>query len=283
MVRILSGREASAALLEELQSDVTTYDPHLVVVQIGDDPASSSYIKQKRKSCDKIGMRNTHMHLPADTSKEQLFELVNELNDDPDVSGFFVQLPLPGSLDESAPLIQRAMDPAKDVDGFCAYNLGKMFLSKEYEHLPPATPRGIIALLEYYDIDVGGKDVTIIGRSNTVGKPLSVMLLNRNATVTVCHSQTKDLAYKTRSADVIVAAVGRPQFVTADMVRDGAVVIDVGIHRTDDGLVGDTDFDRLSKKVEAITPVPGGVGPMTVYGLLKNTVEAKKRLVETST
>lgn len=280
--QILSGKDASAALLEALKPDVEKLDPKLVVIQVGEDPASSSYIKQKVKSCEKVGMRNEHKHLPADTSKEDLFALIDELNADTDVSGFFVQLPLPDHLQPLVPQIIKAIDPKKDVDGFGAYNLGKVFLSTEFEHLPPATPAGMIALLEHYNIDVAGKHAVVIGRSNTVGKPMGIMLLNRNATVTICHSKTADLPTITKQADILIAAVGRPKFVTADMVKDGAIVIDVGIHRTEDGLVGDTDFDALSEKVSAITPVPGGVGPMTVAGLLKNCTEAKRRQIETA-
>jgi methylenetetrahydrofolate dehydrogenase (NADP+)/methenyltetrahydrofolate cyclohydrolase len=205
---------------------------------------------------------------------------IESLNSDTDVTGFFVQLPLPAHLAEHEPKIIKAIDPMKDIDGFGAYNLGKVFLSKDFEHLPPATPSGIIRLLEHFDIDIEGKHAVVVGRSNTVGKPLAIMLLNRNATVTICHSKTKDLAEQIGQADIVIAAVGKPKMITADMVKEGAVVVDVGIHRTDDGLCGDTDFEALKSKVSAISPVPGGVGPMTVASLIRNCVTAKERQME---
>ena len=275
--QILSGKEASAALLESLKDDVQRLDPHLVVVQVGDDPASSSYIKQKVKSCDKVGMRHTHKHLPADISLDDLLKTIDELNADDDVTGFFVQLPLPEHLMEHTPLIIREIEPKKDVDGFCAYNLGKMFLSTEYEDLPPATPSGVIWLLDYYNVEIEGKTAVVIGHSNTVGKPMSTMLLNRNATVTTCHIHTPDISVYTKEADILVVAVGKPGLITADMVKEGAVIIDVGITRTDDGLKGDVDFEPVSEKAGAITPVPGGVGPMTVASLIRNCVRSAER------
>ncbi|MBM3231002.1 bifunctional 5,10-methylenetetrahydrofolate dehydrogenase/5,10-methenyltetrahydrofolate cyclohydrolase [Candidatus Peregrinibacteria bacterium] len=274
---LLDGKKAAEALLDFLKPLVETLDPKLVVVQVGDDPASESYIRQKVKSCTEIGMRNEHMHVPKDTSLDQLLEIVGRLNNDPDVTGFFVQLPLPEHLERHTPQIIRAIDPKKDIDGFGAYNLGKVFLSKDFEDLPPATPSGIVRLLEHYKIPVAGKHAVIVGRSNTVGKPLAIMLLNRDATVTVCHSKTKNLGDMTRKADILIAAAGKAKLITADMVQQGAVVIDVGIHRIDGALCGDTDFEALRKKVSAITPVPGGVGPMTVASLLRNCVRAKER------
>ena len=275
--RILSGREVADHLLEELKEKVKTLDPRLVVVQVGDDPGSTSYIKQKFKSCEAIGMRSDHTHLPAETSIEELMALVDSLNADADVSGFIVQLPLPEHLNAHVPQIIRAIDPKKDVDGFGAYNLGKMILSKEFEHLPPATPAGIILMLEYYGIDVAGKHAVIVGRSNIVGKPLALMLLNRDATVTVCHSKTKNLGAITQQADILVAAVGKAGLITAAMVKDGVVVIDVGMNKTGQGLVGDVDFEAVREKASAITPVPGGVGPMTVASLMRNCIRAKER------
>lgn len=277
---LLDGKEASVALLDFLTPLVETLDPKLVVVQVGDDPASASYIKQKVKSCEKVSMRSEHIHLPEDTTIETLMQKIDELNADDDVTGFFVQLPLPAHLQGHEPDIIKAINPMKDIDGFGAYNLGKVFLSKEFEHLPPATPSGIIRLLEHFDIEIAGKHAVVVGRSNTVGKPVSVMLLNRNATVTVCHSKTENLSDITRQADILIAAVGRPKMITADMVKDGAVVVDVGIHRTEEGLCGDTDFDALQNKASAISPVPGGVGPMTVASLLRNCVTAKERQME---
>lgn len=277
--RLLSGREAADALLERLKPKVAALDPKLVVVQVGEDPASASYIKQKIASCAKIGLRSEHKHLSAETTEAELFALIDQLNADADVTGFIVQLPLPDHLQPLVPQVIRAIDPAKDVDGFGAYNLGKMFLSTEFEHLPPATPGGIIALLEHYKIDVAGKHVVVVGRSNIVGKPIAIMLLNRDATVTVCHSKTKNLAELTKQADVLIAAVGKRHLITVDMVKPGAVVIDVGMHRTEDGLSGDVDFETVKEVASAITPVPGGVGPMTVASLIKNCVTAKERQV----
>lgn len=277
---LLDGRKASQALLESLKADVAALNPSLTVVQVGDDPASTSYIAQKIKSCAAVGMRHEHRHLPADTSLEDLFTVIQELNDNTDVTGFIVQLPLPKHLSEYVPQVIRSINPMKDVDGFCAYNLGKMFLSKEFEHLPPATPSGVMQLLEYYNIPIEGKDVVVVGHSNTVGKPLGTMFLNRNATVTTCHIHTKDLARHTREADILAVAVGKPGLISADMVKEGAVVIDIGITKTEEGLKGDVHFEEVQKKASAITPVPGGVGPMTVASLIRNCVRAKQRQME---
>ncbi len=274
---LLSGREAADALLATLKPKVQKLDPKLVVVQVGDDPASTSYIKQKFKSCETVGMRSEHRHLKADVSLEALMKIVEELNVDPDVTGFIVQVPLPSHLQSQLPAIIRAIDPKKDIDGFGAYNLGKMFLSEEFEHLPPATPGGIVALLEYYKIGVEGKHVVVVGRSNTVGKPIAVMLLNRDATVTVCHRHTKNLGTLTKLADILIVAVGKAGLITGDMVKEGVVVIDVGMNKTEKGLVGDCDFESVSGKASAITPVPGGVGPMTVASLIRNCVRAAER------
>lgn len=278
--RILSGREAADHLLDILQEKVKALDPKLVVVQVGDDPGSTSYIRQKFKSCEKIGMRSEHKHLPAKTSLRELMAIIDSLNTDDDVSGFIVQLPLPDPLSPHVPEIIRAIDPRKDVDGFGAYNLGKMLLSREFEHLPPATPAGIIYLLEYYRIDIAGRHAVIVGRSNIVGKPLSLMLLNRDATVTVCHSRTEDLGAITVQADILVAAAGKARLITADMVKEGAVVIDVGMNKVDAVLVGDVDFEQVKERASAITPVPGGVGPMTVASLMRNCIRAKERQME---
>lgn len=275
--KLLDGKKCAKALLNELKPKVAELDPKLIVVQVGDDPRSASYIKQKMKSCDAVGMRHEHKHLLANTTLEELLEVIQDLNHDPDVTGFIVQLPLPHHLEEELPLIIREIDPKKDIDGFQAYNIGKMFLSKEYEDLPPATAAGVIALLDYYKVDVEGKDVTVVGHSNLVGKPLSTMLLNRDATVTTCHIKTQYLEEKTKRADVLCVAVGKPGLITADMVKKGAVVVDIGITQTDEGLKGDVDFDAVSEKASMITPVPGGVGPMTVASLIKNCVRAKER------
>lgn len=273
---ILSGREAADALLASLKPKVQELNPKLVVVQVGDDPASASYIKQKFKSCEAVSMRSEHIHLKADTTLAALMEVVQKLNADPDVTGFIVQVPLPGKLNKAVPQITRAIDPKKDIDGFGAYNLGKMFLSTEFEHLPPATPGGIVALLEHFKISVEGKHVVVVGRSNTVGKPIAVMLLNRDATVTVCHRHTRNLAEITRQADILIVAVGKAGLITGDMVKQGVVVIDVGMNKVQDKLVGDCSAD-VAEKASAITPVPGGVGPMTVASLIRNCVRAAER------
>ncbi len=277
---LLSGRPVADSLLGSLKGEIKKLNPKLVVVQVGDDPASASYIKQKLKSCEAVGLRHEHKHLPEKTTLSELMMLIGTLNTDPDVTGFIVQLPLPKHLQSHVPDIIRAIDPKKDIDGFGAYNLGKMFLSVEFEHLPPATPSGVIELLKYYKLPIEGKHAVIVGRSNIVGKPLAIMLLNRGATVTICHSKTKNLSAMTKQADILVAAVGSPKMITKDMVKLGAVVIDIGVSRVDGKLCGDVDFDAVSEVASAITPVPGGVGPLTVASLIRNCVTAKRRQME---
>ena len=278
---ILSGTEAANAWLEELKPKIEELDPKLVIIQVGSEAASLSYIKKKLESCQRVGLRHEHRQLPFEISFETLLQTIEELNNDPDVTGFIVQLPLPPHLQNHVPLILRAIDPRKDVDGFTAYNLGKTFLSTHFEHLAPATPAGIIRLLEHYKISVAGKHAVIVGRSNIVGKPLGIMLLNRDATITICHSHTEDIAHLTKQADILVAATGRPKLIIGKMVKAGAVVIDVGTTRGEDGrLMGDVDFDEVQKLASAITPVPGGVGPMTVASLIQNCVRAKEREVK---
>ncbi len=277
---LLDGKAAAETWLNELKPEVEKLSPKLVVVQVGENPASASYIKQKMKSCEKIGIESEHKHLSEETTLTELIDVIDDLNDDDSVSGFIVQLPLPDHLQPSVPQIIREIDPKKDVDGFTAYNLGKVFLSTEFEHLPPATPAGVIRLLDHFDIEIEGKHVVMVGHSNIVGKPLATMLLNRGATVTVCHIKTQDLAAHTKQADILCSAVGKPNLITEDMVKDGVVVVDIGITKTDDGLKGDTDFEAIKDKASAITPVPGGVGPMTVASLLSNCIAAKKRQQE---
>ncbi len=274
---LLTGKEVAAAMFEELKPLVKKRDPKLVIVQVGNDPASESYIRQKFKSCEAVGMRSEHKHLPEQTTSEELFTVIKELNDDTDVSGFIVQLPLPKHLEKFVPEVIKAIDPTKDVDGFGAYNLGKTFLSLEFEHLPPATPAGVIEMLRYYKIPVEGKHVVIVGRSNIVGKPLAVMMINRGATVTVCHSKTSDLSAMTKQADILCVAVGKAKLITKEMVKKGAVVIDIGINRVDGKLCGDVDFENVKEIASAITPVPGGVGPLTVASLIRNCVRAKEK------
>ncbi len=277
---LLAGKPVAEHMLARLKPEVKKLDPKLVVVQVGDDPASASYIKQKMKSCADVGMRHEHKHLSEKTTLEELMKLIDDLNKDADVTGFIVQLPLPKHLQSHVPQVIRAISPSKDVDGFGAYNLGKMFLSPEFEHLPPATPSGVIEMLEFYKIPVEGKHAVVVGHSNIVGKPLGVMLLNRNATVTVCHKFTKDLGHYTKQADILCVAVGKAHLITKDMVKKGAVVIDIGISKVDGKLVGDTDFEALQDVASAITPVPGGVGPLTVASLIRNCVTAKKRQLQ---
>lgn len=276
---LLDGRTVATDLLAIVAGRVsdlqkrTAQQPHLVIICVGKNPASLSYIKQKRKACTTTGVSSTQIDLPDTATTEEVIKTVQKYNDDQSVHGILVQLPLPQQI--NTPLVIRTINPAKDVDGFHAYNLGKMFLSKDFEGLAPATPKGVIRLLEAYKIDLRGKEVVVIGHSNIVGKPLSMMFLNRNATVTTCHIDTKNLAEHTRKADIIAVGVGKINLLTADMVKDGAVVIDIGINRRKDGtLCGDVDFENVSQKTSFITPVPGGCGPMTVAALLENTVYA---------
>lgn len=244
---------------------------------VGDNPASLSYIKQKRKACKKTGILWEQFDYDESITTKQLIDKIDELNNRKDIHGILVQLPLPKHIYE--PDVIKSINPKKDVDGFTAYNIGKMFLSTEFEHLPPCTPAGVIKLLDYYKIDVTGLDATIVGASNIVGKPLSAMLLNRNATVTTCHIHTKDLKANTKKADIVAVAVGKRNLITADMVKERVILIDIGINRTPEGkLKGDADFDEISKKASYITPVPGGAGPMTVACLMENTVTAAKRI-----
>lgn len=279
---LLDGQKISKEILLGLTKEVNRMkiahiEPKLAVILVGEDPASLSYIRQKQKACSMTGILWEQFDYDTDITTEKLIEKIQELNANPDIHGILVQLPLPAQV--YAPEVLKAIEPKKDVDGFTAYNLGKMFLSKDFEHLAPCTPMGVIRMLEYHNIEVQGKEVTIVGHSNIVGKPLSVMLLNRNATVTTCHIFTKDLTSHTRRADILCIAVGKPNLITAEMVKEGAVVIDIGINRLENGkLVGDIDFEGISKKASYITPVPGGVGPMTVACLMENTVKAAKRL-----
>ena len=274
--QILSGKDIATKLLASLKEDVKKLDPKLVIVQVGDDPASASYIKQKFKACSEVGMRSEHLHLPEKCTEKELMDTVKKLNADSDVTGFIVQLPLPKHLQHLVETITESIDPKKDVDGFGAANIGNTFMGKDHERLPPATPPGVIYMLESSGIKIEGKHAVVVGRSNIVGKPLAVMLLNRGATVTVCHSKTKDVAAETKKADILCAAVGKAKMIKADMVKPGAVVIDIGVSRDEEGLKGDVDFDAVKEVASYITPVPGGVGPMTVASLIKNCVAAKK-------
>lgn len=281
MTTILDGRKVSDSLLDEVKADVEELkaagtNVKLVVVVVGEDPASVVYVRNKERACAKTGIEFERIAYPESVTQEELIAKIEELNADPSVTGMIVQAPLPRHISE--PLVVRAINPYKDVDGFHAYNVGKMFLNKDFEDMAPCTPKGMIRILDDYKVDLRGKKAVVIGRSNVVGKPIGIMLLNRDATVTICHRYTENLAEYTRDADLIVVAVGKPNLLTADMVKDGVIVLDVGINRLEDGsLVGDTDFDGVSKKASMITPVPGGVGPMTVACLLQNTVTAAKK------
>ncbi len=276
--KIIDGKAVSTAIKEQVAAQVAQLKEQgietcLAVILVGDDPASRVYVNNKKKACEFCGIRSLEYTLPAQTSQEELLQLIAAFNADETVNGILVQLPLPRHISEDA--VIAAIDPAKDVDAFHPVNVGKIMQGTC--KLLPCTPAGIMELIASTDIPVAGKDCVVIGRSNIVGKPMAMLLLHKNGTVTICHSKTKDLKEKCKNADILVAAVGVPNFVKADMVKEGAVVIDVGINRMDDGkLCGDVDFDAVSQVAGAITPVPGGVGPMTIAMLMNNTVIATK-------
>ena len=278
MYQIIDGKTVSAYVKQQVKDEVAKLSesgsvPALAVIIVGNDPASKVYVGNKKKACEMTGMKSIEYALDESTSEAELLKLIDKLNNDKQVNGILCQLPLPKHINEDK--IIDAIAPEKDVDGFSAVNVGKRWLGK-YE-ISPCTPMGVIELLDYYNIPLEGKNCVIVGRSNIVGKPMAALLLERNATVTVCHSRTKDLASFTKNADVIVAAVGRANFITADMVKEGAVVVDVGINRLDNGkLCGDVDFEAVKEKASFITPVPGGCGPMTIAVLMKNTLVAYK-------
>ena len=278
MSNIIDGKLVSAAVKERVAAEVKELNAKgvsvcLAVILVGEDPASQVYVANKKKACEQLGIVSKEYILPETTTQDELLTLVKELNEDKTVNGILCQLPLPKGLDEKA--VIEAIDPNKDVDAFHPVNVGRIMIG-DYDFLP-CTPAGVMEMLAYYNIDISGKECVIIGRSNIVGKPMSMLLLHKNGTVTIAHSKTKNLAEVTRRADILVAAVGRAKFVTADMVKDGSVVIDVGINRVDGKLYGDVDFDNVKEKVSFITPVPGGVGPMTIATLMQNTLTAAKR------
>jgi methylenetetrahydrofolate dehydrogenase (NADP+)/methenyltetrahydrofolate cyclohydrolase len=275
-MELLDGKALSAKLIDSVKAEAAKLKPALAVILVGENPASLTYVKNKQKACEAAGIKYIEKRFPDTVTQKELLAEIDSINKDSSINGLIVQLPVPDQI--YVPEIIRAIDPKKDVDGFNAYNLGKMFLSPEFEDLPPATPSGIIKLLDHYGIVIEGKEAVVVGHSNIVGKPISVMLLNRNATVTTCHIFTKDLKSHTKKADILVVAVGKQGLITGDMVKKGVVVIDVGTNRDKDGkLCGDVDFESVSKKASFITPVPGGVGPMTVAALILNTVNAAKR------
>ena len=281
MAQLLDGRLLSARVIEEARARTEALknkgvEPGLAVILVGEDPASQIYVRNKEKACADTGIRSFSRRLPENTAQEELINVIRELNRDERVHGILVQLPLPPHLDEKAALAVIA--PEKDADGFHLLNAGKLFTGSE--GTVPCTPKGVMYMLKSAGIPLEGKEAVVIGRSNIVGKPMAMLLLNENCTVTLCHSRTKDLKEHTLRADILVSAVGRPRFVTADMVKDGAAVVDVGINRVDGKVVGDVDFDAVSRKASYITPVPGGVGKMTVSMLMLNTVEAAERAAE---
>ena len=283
MAEIIDGKLVSTKIREQIKTDVEKFikehavTPALAVILVGEDPASQVYVRNKHKACLDAGIRSIEIKMSADTTEAELLDKVDELNKDASVHGILVQLPLPRHINEDK--IINAILPEKDVDAFHPSNVGKIVIGK-YDFLP-CTPAGIMSLLDYYNVEIQGKRCVVIGRSNIVGKPMALLLLERNGTVTVAHSKTVDLPSISREADILVVAVGRPRFIGADMVKEGAVVVDVGINRLEDGrLVGDVDFESVSKKAAYITPVPGGVGPMTITTLLKNTLKAAEKSLE---
>lgn len=279
MSQIIDGKNLAKNIRGSLKDEVKELKnaeiyPKLAVIMVGDDKASKVYVKNKSKACEDVGIAYEEYLLPASTKMQELLELIEKLNNDETIHGILVQSPLPNGLDANEAF--RTISPKKDVDGFHPINVGKLSLNQDC--FISCTPYGIIKMLESYNIPIEGANAVIIGRSNIVGKPLAKCLLNKNATVTVCHSKTKNLKEITKNADILIAAIGKPKFVTEDMVKNGATVIDVGINRTDDGkLVGDTDFENIKEKVQCITPVPGGVGPMTIAMLMYNVVKAAKQ------
>ncbi len=286
---LLDGKAVSALIKAEITREVQELEaggqkvPHLAAVLVGDDGASLTYVGSKVRSCEQVGFRSTLIKLDADITEEALLDEVNALNADPEIDGFIVQLPLPSHINSQKILL--AVDPAKDVDGFHPENFGRMAL--DMESFIPATPFGIVELLRRYEVETEGKHVVVIGRSNIVGRPISILLSRKsspgNATVTLTHSRTRDMASYTKKADIVISALGIPRFLKADMVKEGVVVIDVGITRVEDSsrkrgyrIEGDVDFEEVKEKASFITPVPGGVGPMTIAMLLKNTLQARR-------
>lgn len=277
--QILDGKKIAAEVRDEVKAEVSRLkadgiNPGLAVVLVGEDPASQVYVRNKHRACEEVGIYSEVHRLPAATSQAELLKLIEQLNKDPKIHGILVQLPLPDHIDEKKVIDAIALE--KDVDGFSPANVGNLVIGDKCFY--PCTPHGCMVLLEKAGIDPKGKKAVVVGRSNIVGKPVAMMLLARHATVTICHSRTRDLAAECRQADILIAAVGKPELITGDMIKEGAVVIDVGINRVGDKkLVGDVHFESAAQKAGWITPVPGGVGPMTIAMLLKNTVEAARR------
>ena len=283
MAKIIDGKKIAAEVREDIAARAAAFlaehgvRPGLAVIIVGDDPASAVYVRNKHKACEQVGFYSEVIEMSADTTMDELLTKIDVLSRDEKIHGILVQLPLPRHLDENA--VIAAIPPEKDVDAFHVQNTGKIMLGK-FDFVP-CTPAGIMKMLEHENIGIEGKECVVVGRSNIVGKPMAMLLLHANGTVTICHSRTKDLASVTRRADILVVAVGKADFISGDMVKEGAVVIDVGMNRREDGkLTGDVDFESVSKKASAITPVPGGVGPMTITMLLENTLTAAELAVK---
>lgn len=280
--QIISGTEIAKDIRQQITTEVsdlkarTGITPGLAVIIVGENPASQVYVRQKEKGCEETGMYFERHALQADVTQKELLSVIGRLNEDVKIHGFLVQLPLPDHINENEVLF--AVDSAKDVDGFHPVSIGKMVIGEET--FLPATAHGIMVLLEKAGVDLTGKEAVVVGRSNIVGKPVSTLLLQKHATVTICHTRTKDLAFHTQRADVLVVAAGKPEIIKGDMVKDGVIVIDVGVNRVGDKLVGDVEFASVSEKAAAITPVPGGVGPMTVTMLLQNTLQAARQFAK---
>lgn len=279
MANIIDGKKISQEIKDELKAEVEGIKsrgekvPCLAVIQVGNDPASTVYVSNKKKACEYIGIGSKSFELKEETTQDELLNLIDDLNNDDEVTGILVQLPVPKHIDED--LIIRRIDPKKDVDGFHPMSVGALLIGEK--GFLSCTPAGVIQLLKRSGVEIAGKDCVVIGRSNIVGKPMSVLLLRENGTVTICHSKTKDLKEVCKKADILVVAIGKPKMIDASYIKEGAVVIDVGIHRMENGkLCGDVDYESAEKQASCITPVPGGVGPMTIAMLMKNCVEATK-------
>jgi methylenetetrahydrofolate dehydrogenase (NADP+)/methenyltetrahydrofolate cyclohydrolase len=279
---ILDGKKLSEKIKENLKNEVEELKnkgitPGLAVILVGNDSASHTYVKMKRNACQKVGIYSVVHEFPESITEKELLSTIKMINENPNIHGLLIQLPLPKHIDTTKVL--EAVDPSKDVDGFHPYNMGR--LVEGLDTFAPCTPLGVMEIFEEYNIDLKGKDVCVVGASNIVGKPMWALLLNAWATVDICHIETKNLAAHTKRADIVIVGVGKPNLITADMVKDDVIVVDIGINRLEDGrLVGDVDFENVSKKASYITPVPGGVGPMTIAMLLKNTVKAARNFLK---
>jgi methylenetetrahydrofolate dehydrogenase (NADP+)/methenyltetrahydrofolate cyclohydrolase len=276
-MKILDGKKLSEKIKEEVKKEVEELKkegivPGLAVFLVGNDPASQTYVRMKKSACEKVGMYSVVHEFPESITEKELLSTIEMINNNPNIHGLLVQLPLPKHIDTTK--ILEAVAPEKDVDGFHPYNMGR--LVEGLDSFAPCTPLGVMELFKEYNIDVKGKDVCVVGASNIVGKPMWALLLNAWATVDICHIETRDLASHTKRADIVIVGVGKPNLITADMIKDGAIVVDIGINKVDGKIVGDVDFENVSKKASYITPVPGGVGPMTIAMLLKNTIKAAK-------